>query len=854
MLSLQQLFLFMPHTIKILFPRSRYLFTELFSILNIRKAIFLVFILVMAVTGFGQRAIVRGIVQDEEGQPIENVVVQVLDYNLQTITSDYGQFAIHVPENVDFRLYFQQISHRDTVITMHLKSKESKNITVVLPTIGNRLEQVNIQSKSDNGYIRVNPKLSFQMPSPGGGMESIIKMLPGASSVNELSSQYNVRGGNYDENLIFVNDIQIYRPFLMRNAQQEGMSFVNTDLAGNVVFSAGGFEAKYGDKMSSVLDVQYKEPTQYGGSFSVSMLGASAHAEGRVDSCFSFLIGARFKSNAYLLRSMRMSGDTADYKPTFFDTQMLLKWDINKKFSISLLGNFSRNSYIYQPTNKDTRFGSLQDSKQFLVFYDGQEVDLYENYLAGLTFSYRPSDRTLLKLIISPYYAKESETYDIQGQYWLNDIEPDMGTSTVHVISNRGYGTNLEHARNHITSIVSAADLRGEHKLPAANTLSWGVKAQNEIIHDVIKEWNMNDSSGYTLPIIHTPIGDSVPLDDPSRILTFGENSYLSTSNHLNTMRFTGFIQDQWNIDGDSMTHFSINAGLRFHYWTYNKKEFTVSPRISFIYNPHWKRDWIFSVRTGLYYQPAFYREMRYRDGTLNPDILSQRSFHIVAGAEYNFKLWRRPFKFTAEAYYKYLDHLITYSGYNDAVGYATGLDLKVSGEFIRGLESWFAVSIMDTKEDIQDDFYYDKDGNRIEPGYIPRPTDQRVAFNLFFQDHIPGFPQFRAHLNFVFASGLPVAFEKSEGFQRVRDPKWYRRVDLGFSFMFLEQSRDRMRNKSKFVRSIKNAGVYIEVFNVLGTKNVASYSWVKDIYNQHYAIPNTLTGRLVNVKFAVEF
>lgn len=825
----------------------------------------LFFILAMLFANFlyGQKAVVKGVVLDDEGQPIENVVVQVLDHNMQTITNDYGHFIIDVPENESFRLYFQQISHKDTVLTFKLKSKETRNITVVMPVIGNRLEQVNIQSKSENGYIRVNPKLSFQMPSPSGGMESLIKMMPGTYSVNELSAQYNVRGGNYDENLVFVNDIEIYRPFLIRNAQQEGLSFVNTDLAGHVLFSAGGFEAKYGDKMSSVLDVQYKEPTQYGGSFSVSMLGASAHAEGRVDSCFSFLIGARFKSNSYLLRSMRMGGDTSDYKPTYFDTQMLLKWDVTKKFSISLLGNVSFNSYLYQPVTKETRFGMIDNMKQFKVFFDGQELDRYQNYLGGLTFHYHPDANNDLKFILSSYYAQESETYDIQGQYWLNDIDFDMGSGTVFVISSRGYGTYLEHARNHITSIVTAADLRGAHKLPVSNTLSWGVKAQNEIINDQIREWKMTDSSGFTLPFTNTTPGEAVPLDDPSRILTFGENAYLVTANHLNTWRFTGFVQDQWNIDGDSLTHYALNAGLRFHYWTYNLREFTVSPRLSFIYNPRWKQDWRFSLRTGLYYQPAFYREMRYRDGTLNPNIKSQRSFQVVAGAEYNFKIWRRPFKFTAEAYYKYLDHLIsytvdnvriTYNGSNNAVGYATGLDLRISGEFIRGLESWFSVSIMDTKEDILDDYYYDKEGNRVEPGYLPRPTDQRVAFNLFFQDHIPGFPQFRAHLNFMFASGLPVGPSDGYAYQRVRDPNWYRRVDLGFSFMFLEQSRDRMRNKSKFVRSIKNAGIYVEVFNLLGTKNIASYSWVTDINKTPYAVPNYLTGRLVNVKFSVEF
>lgn len=827
-----------------------------------KKILLFIISLCFAQISFGQKAVIRGTLQDESGYPIENVVVRIVEYNTQTISDNYGKFTLNIPEDRTVQIFFQHISHRDTVLEFKLKSKESKTITVVLPTIGNRLDQVNISGKSDNGYIHVNPKLSFQLPSPSGGMESLIKMLPGASSTNELSSQYNVRGGNYDENLIYVNDIEIYRPFLIRNAQQEGLSFVNTDLAGNVVFSAGGFDAKYGDKMSSVLDVQYKEPTQYGGSISASILGASAHAEGRIDSCFSYLIGIRYKSTKYLLNSLETTGD---YKPRFFDTQMLLKWDVNQKFSISLLGNFSRNSFIYQPTDRETNFGGISDIKRLTIYFDGQEFDRYENYLGGLTFSFKPTANHLLRLILSSYYAKESETYDIQGQYWLSDIEADFGNADGEigqVVSIRGYGTYLEHARNHITSVVSAAQLLGDHKLPYSNTLSWGVKVQNEIINDNIYEWTMQDSSGYTLPFIPTLPGQFVPFDDPSRVLNFGDDCILSSHNQLNTLRFTGFLQNQYKIGGDS-AHFILNAGLRYHYWTFHKKEFNVSPRASLTYDPHWERDWTFMLKTGLYYQPAFYREMRFPNGTLNDSIRAQRSLHIVAGTEHNFTMWRRPFKFTAEAYYKYMDRLISYtldnvriiySGNNDAVGYATGIDMKLSGEFIKGLESWFAVSLMKTSEDLLNDFYLDADGNRIEPGYIPRPTDQRVAFNIFFQDNIPGFPQFRVHLNFVFASGLAYDVPSMQTYQRLRSHSWYRRVDMGFSFMFLEQSRDRLRNKSPFIRSIKNAGIYVEVFNLLGTNNISSYFWVSDIYNQQYPVPNYLTGRLLNIKFAVEW
>ena len=804
-----------------------------------------------------QNAVVKGVISDEAGDPVENVVVRGIDIDRQTISDEHGQFSINVPAGREIQLFFQHLSHQDTLLTFRLKAQETRKINLVMRTTGERLEAVNIRGASTSGYVQVNPKLSFQLPSPTGGMESLIKMLPGTSSTNELSSQYNVRGGNFDENLVFVNGIQIYRPFLVRNAQQEGMSFVNSDLTGNVTFSAGGFDAKYGDKMSSVLDVLYKEPTQFGGSVSASLLGASAHAEGKVKN-FSFLIGARFKSNAYLLKSMETYGN---YKPRFFDTQFLLKWNLSPKLSVSLLGNVSYNYYLFQPDSISTRFGSVDNPEILRAFYEGQEVDRYQNYLGGLTFHYKPDERSQYRLILSSYYAKESETYDILAQYWLNEIHLG-GSGETEIGDQLGYGSYLEHARNHLTSVVSAADLQGTHKLPR-NKIEWGVKAQNEYIRDQIREWTMLDSSGYTLPYIPTTPGELVGPGDPAREIDFGEGNFLSASNTLNTWRFTGYVQDTWRIDGDSLNRFTLTGGLRFHYWTYSPKEFTVSPRLAFLYKPRWRHDWTFSLRTGLYYQPAFYREMRYADGTLNPDIRSQRSAQVVAGSEYQFKIWRRPFKFTAEAYYKYLDRLITYNvnnvqiiynGENNAKGYAAGLDLRLSGEFVRGLESWFSVSLMKTMEDVIGDYTTDADGNQVEVGYIPRPTDQRVAFNLFFQDHIPSFPQFRVHLNFVFASGLPYGPPKSEPAMRKFRTTWYRRVDLGLSFMLLEQSRDRMKHNSAFLRSIKNAGIYVEVFNLLGIYNVSSYMWVTDIYNIQRPVPTYLTGRLVNVKLMVEF
>ncbi len=821
---------------------------------------FTLVIVVLAHFGMAQNAVVKGVVMDNFGDPIENAVIRGTDFDQQTISNAYGQFSISVPSSRNIQLFVQALCCNDTLVSFHLQPRETVNTEIRLQIKGDVMEEVVITGqKASLGYVQINPKLTFQLPSPTGGMESLIKMLPGTSSNNELSSQYNVRGGNFDENLVFVNGIQIYRPFLVRNAQQEGLSFINSDLTGNVMFSAGGFDAKYGDKMSSVLDVTYKEPTQIGGSFTVSLLGTTAHAEGKVKN-FSYLVGVRYKSNTYILKSMETSGN---YKPRFFDTQFLLKWDITPKFAISLLGNFSRNYYQFQPDSVSKNFGTLENSMKLSAFYEGQEVDRYQNYLGGLTFHYKPDKNNSYRLILSSYYAKESETYDILAQYWLNEIRLG-GDGEVEVGDQLGYGSYLEHARNYLQSVVSAADLQGTHKLPSNNLLEWGVKAQNEYIRDHIKEWTMIDSSGYTLPYIPTMPGEIVVPGDPARVLDFGENNYLQSYNILNTWRFSGYVQDTWNFfDNDSVGLFSVTGGLRVHYWTYNLREFTVSPRLALLYKPHWRHDWRFSLRTGLYYQPAFYREMRYPDGSLNPDIRSQRSAQVVAGAEYHFKMWRRPFKFTAEAYYKYLDRLITYnvdnvqiiySGYNNAKGFATGIDLRISGEFVRGLESWFAVSLMKTMEDVIGDYTIDENGNQVEEGYIPRPTDQRVAFNLFFQDHIPSFPRFRVHLNFVFASGLPYGPPKAEPAMRKFRSSWYRRVDIGFSFMLLEQSRDRMKHKSAFLRSIKNAGINLEVFNVLGINNVSSYMWITDIYNNQRPIPTYLTGRLINVKFIVEF
>ncbi len=797
----------------------------------------------------------KGVVRTQRGQPVESVVVISVTDHTNTITDANGAFSLRIPSNRNVSVLFQHVSYRDTVLNVRIPKNADTLFVITLTPSGTDLEGVSVSESYSDAYTRIDPKLSFTMPSPTGGVESLIKSMPGTSSTNELSSQYSVRGGNYDENLIFVNDIQIYRPFLVRSAQQEGLSFVNLDLTESVKFSAGGFEAKYGDKMSSVLDVTYKTPTKFGAGFSASFLGASAHAEGNVKDKFTYLVGIRYKTNSYLLKSMETKGT---YKPNFFDAQMLLSWKLAPKWKLELLGNFSRNHYKYIPEDRETKFGSVLTAKMIKIFFDGQEVDQYESYLGGLTLSYKPNKRDLYRLIFSSYYAKETETFDIQSQYWLYDIELNYGNESMFDITDtRGYGTFLEHVRNRLSAVVSAVDFRGQHVFPS-NKVEWGLKAQNEVIRDRIKEWEMYDSSGYTLPYLSPAPGELVPWDDVSRVLDFGH--YFVADNRLNTYRFNAFVQSEWTIDPKE--EFVLNSGLRAHYWTFNN-EFTLSPRFVLSYTPHWKRVWVFRLKAGSYYQPPFYREMRRPDGTLNENIRSQHSYQLALSADYCFKMWNRPFKFSSEVYYKYMTDLISYSvdnvqiiysGENDAKGYATGIDLKLSGEFIHGIESWISLSLMKTAEDIFNDAHYNSKGEYVEPGYIPRPTDQRFAVNIFFQDHVPFYTPLRVHLNFVFSSGLPYGAPNSQRYQQTLRSSWYRRVDVGFSYMFLEETRDRMRHKSAFLRSIKNAGLFLEVFNVLGINNVSSYLWITDITNVMTAVPNYLTPRLINLKLVVDF
>lgn len=810
------------------------------------------------------KATVVGQLLDDDGKAIEVANISVLGTGYGTYSDDQGKYSLEVPAEQDIKIVFSHVNHVQQSIELNLKSGETKKINRVLSLRENFIPEAVIKDEVNRMTTmqRVDPKMAVVIPTASGGIEAVLKTFPGVSSNNELSSQYNVRGGNYDENLVYVNDVEIYRPFLVRAGQQEGLSFVNPDLVGSLNFSAGGFEAKYGDKMSSVLDVQYKKPRKFAATVSGSLLGASLHFEGSSkDYRFSYLAGVRYWSNQYVLGALDTDGQ---YRPQFIDGQTLLNFDINDKWSVSFLGNYTRNRYQFIPENRETDFGTISEALRFTVYFDGQEVNTFETMLGAITTEFRPTPKLKTKLILSAFRSNETETFDVQGQYFLGQLENNFGDDDFgEVAFNRGIGTFLDHARNYLTANVVSLRHIGKW-FDGHRILQWGWKYQFEDITDRLSEWALIDSSGYSIPL-------------NSNQLALSE--VLKTEINLTSNRTSGFIQNTWMFS-DTSKH-RLTAGIRFHYWDVNK-QFVATPRLNYSFDPRWKKaDMIFRASGGMYYQPPFYRELRDLNGELNTNVRAQQSYHAVVGMDYNFKAWRRPFKLVAEVYYKYLNDLVTYEidnvriryyANNNSRGYATGLDLKVNGEFVKGIESWMSMSVMTVQEDVIDDFFYDyynasgeqirfgvtedqtpTDSVRREPGFIPRPTDQRVNFALYFQDYVPKLPQLKMHLNLVFGTGMPFGPPDYVRYKDTLRIPPYRRVDIGFSYLLLGEKKKFVgpKNPLKYFKSI---WVSFEVFNLLGTNNTLSYLWISDVTNRQYAVPNYLTARRINAKIVMKF
>ncbi len=820
-----------------------------------------------------EKANVIGKITNESGNPLELVNIAILDLPGGSTTDRNGNFKLEVPADKSITLIVSHIGYQSQQIEIILEDNITEEVNFILIQTASELPPLEIRERQirQSNYIRLDPKESKVIPTMKGGIEDLIITQMGVSSRNELSSQYSVRGGNFDENLVYVNGIEIYRPFLIRSGQQEGLSFVNPDLVSSVLFSAGGFDAKYGDKMSSVLDIQYKKPTEFGASVSASLLGAQGHIEGATkNQRFTYLTGVRYQSNQYILKSLQTKGE---YKPSFLDIQSLFSYKISNDWEISFLGNYTSNSYKLVPENRETKFGTINEAYQLRIYFDGQEVDRFQTMMGALSATYNPNEQLNLRFITSTFQTLEKETYDIQGQYWLGRLETSFGNEQFgDAIEAQGVGTYLDHARNFLQAIVMNAEHKGTYTVHN-KILQWGLKYQHEIVNDQLHEWEMIDSAGFSIPKPPDTVGNPDPIPPPLLL-----NNAIRNTIEINSNRYSGFVQNTWEFSGFKYD-LSVTGGVRFQYWDFNN-QFIASPRGTVAYSPDWKRQNIFRFSAGYYYQPPFYRELRDLHGNINEDIRAQKSIHFVAGYDLEFTAWTRPFKFTTEAYYKILDDLIPYEvdnvriryyAENSAHGYAAGVDFKVNGEFVEGVDSWATLSIMRTEEDIDGDYYYDyynnngflitpgidnkiaTDSIRIEPGYIPRPTDQRFNFSLFFQDYIPRNPTYKMHLRILYGSSLPFGAPNTEKYQHTLRIPAYRRVDIGFSKQIIGPNMRKPITKG-FFSNFKSIWITLEVFNLLQTNNTVSYLWVTDVNNTSYAVPNYLTPRQLNIRLIASF
>jgi hypothetical protein len=791
-----------------------------------------------------EKAILKGKVLDYNRRPIEFAFVGSPATG-GSETDRLGNFEFKINPGDNIPIVFQHIEFKYDTIYLTLKPGEVKVITRKLEEKYHEFGDVDIHAKSEraNTVSRIPPKTFQLVPTPSGSFESAL-VGQFLNQRPDATSQYTVRGGNFDENLVYVNDIEIFRPFLVRSGKQEGLSFVNPDMVSSVLFSAGGFEAKYGDKMSSVLDIKYRKPTEFAASGSISFLGGTMHVEGATDNHrFTHITGIRYKTSKYMLNSMETKGE---YNPSFFDLQTYMTYDLGTDFELSFLGNMSQNTYTFIPEYMETSFGSVHQALKLKVYFDGHEKDQFSGLMGALAGTYRPTKNKQFKFIASAFNTQEQETYDIQGQYLINELDRNLGSEEYgDSLMNIGIGTYLNHARNYLDATIYNFSHKGIITNDD-NMLIWGAKLQHEIINDMISEWQMIDSSGYSLPY------------SDSEVNLF---STLNASNNLHTNRVTAYLQDNYTFERDSNSY-SITFGVRGHYWDYNK-QIVVSPRLNLAFLPNWNNhDILFRLSAGYYYQPPFYKELRDLEGTLHNDVKAQQSIHVVLGADYNFKIWGRPFKYITEIYYKKLNYLnpylieqvqIRYFADNSAVGYVAGMDMKINGEFVRGVDSWASLGVMRAMEDVEgDDYFRSSDSTTVHQGYIPRPSDQLVNFSLFFQDYIPNHPSYKVHLTLFYATGLPYGPPKSLIHRTALRMSPYRRVDIGFSKEIVsELEKTSMKNPFSYCKSI---WIGLEVFNLLDINNTISYQWVTDIYGRQISVPNYLTSRRLNLRIVMKF
>lgn len=790
----------------------------------IKKGIVTIIIVMSSIITYAQSFTLSGTVVDEDNNPIELATVSCAEQGKVAMSNLKGEFEIKLNSADSVVVKFSMVGYNSRKRTFK-NPKGKLKVSITLPSMAALGEIVVTEKRRQTtGTERLDIKNIKGTPTTSGNaVEELIQQQAGVSTHNELSSQYNVRGGSFDENAVYINNVEIYRPLLIRSGQQEGLSIINADMVESIGFSTGGFEAKYGDKMSSVLDIQYRRPTKFEANAQASLLGANAFI-GFGNKKFSMSHGIRYKTNKYLLGSLETKGE---YRPNFLDYQTYMTYSPNERWNFEFIGNISENHYNFKPENRETSFGTMEDVKSFKVYFDGQEKDIFRTLFGTFSIKRKFGQNTSVALIGSAFHTKEQETYDIQGQYWLDDTQTQ---------EQLGVGTYMEHARNYLSADVQSYKLIGTHKTKSHN-FEMGLTYKQERIKENSREYEMRDSSGYSIP--HSP----TRLD-----LIYN----MTSQNRIKTNRIEGYFMDTYRFGSgkEKETRYTLNYGVRFSNWSYNK-ETTVSPRASLAIIPAFNQNMTFRFATGLYYQAPFYKELKdtvttNRNTTvnLNKKIKSQKSIHFVAAFDYKFKMNQQPYKFTAEAYYKALSNLIpyninnvkvTYYGENMSSGYAAGLDLKLYGEFVPGTDSWVTFSLMSTRQ-------------KLNGQWIPMPTDQRWGINLHFTDYFPGTEKWKMTLKLAFADGLPFgAPHRGIEYQDFRAPA-YKRADVGMSYRAYD-------NEDKKKNSIfKNIWLGVDCLNLFGISNVNSYYWVTDVTNQQYAVPNYLTGRQINAKVLLEF
>lgn len=780
---------------------------------------------------------IHGKITDEQNKPVEFVTVKISGTAIGTQSNLQGDYRLSAPAQDTVKLVFTCIGYREESRTL-INPKGDLTLNMRMMENTKQLQEVQVEAikvQSDQMQTIDASTVRRAPDASGGQVESIITTLAGVSASNELSSQYSVRGGSYDENSVYINGIEVYRPLLITSGQQEGLSIINPDMVGSVNFSTGGFPARYDDKMSSVLDITYRQPEALEGSLSASLMGGSL-SFGQSSKKFSQLYGARYKSNNSLLSSLDSKGE---YDPKYFDFQANLNYNFSPKWTLGFLGNISVNNYKFTPQNRETKFGTSAVAKTFTVYFDGMEKDKFETYFGALQLGFRPNKSTTLTLLGSGFLSNELVTYDIAGEYWIKDTGDEQQDAT-SVGAEQGVGRYMEHARDRLKASVFSLGLQGSSRLNDKNVLDYGLTYRHESIMERSRDWEKRDSAGYSLP----SNGDYV------RLIYF-----LDSHQDLSSNRLSAFIQDTYRLQ-TSAGYLNLNGGIRMSYWDFNK-EFLVSPRVNVGFVPDRNSNWTFRFATGLYYQSPFYKEIRLaqtdaagnRHITLNSDIKSQCSYQAILGSDFTFRFVNRPFKLSAELYYKHLSNLIpytldnlriVYAGTNSSRGHVAGIDMRLFGQFVPGSDSWLSVSLLNSREEM----------NGV---MVPRPNERRYNLALYFTDYFPKVPKLKFSLKGILSDGLPLTAPNITMDQSYFRTPAYKRIDVGLSYGLVTPPAEGTP-RTGIHKWVKSIWVGVDCFNLLDITNVSSYYWVTDVNDYAYAVPNYLTRRQFNVRLTVDF